>query len=296
MSSRAWRDNRFCQSATAEDEVCRGVEEVVVSVTTPFQRCVLWRSKTLGLCVTIDDDLQSTEMDCSAYHEALVHPAMLLHGAPRKVLICGGGEGATAREVLRYRSVQQVVMVDIDEVFVDLCKQYLDAWHRGAFDDPRLEVRFEDIFEVLAQSDETYDVIIGDLTDVVDEIAPGKSFHSVAFYESLAKRLRPGGVIATQGSALALFDHSNHVTIRAHMGGVFDHTASYRATLDSFFVPWGFVVASNKTLPPITVLEQVIEQRWRDAGLELEHFDARSLAACFALNKRLRALVDAEMG
>src|SRR5512138_1874610 len=86
--------------------------------------------------------IQSTSRDEFIYHEALVHPALLCHPDPRRVFIVGGGEGATLREVLRHRSVQRALMVDIDEEVVQRCRELLPEWHQGAFEDPRTELRF----------------------------------------------------------------------------------------------------------------------------------------------------------
>jgi spermidine synthase len=86
--------------------------------------------------------MQSSEADEFIYHEALVHPALLTHPNPQKIFIVGGGEGATLREILRYKSVQSALMVDIDQEVVESCKKYLPEWHQGAFDDKRVALKF----------------------------------------------------------------------------------------------------------------------------------------------------------
>ena len=91
----------------------------------------------------LDGKLQSAEADERVYHECLVHPAMLHHPNPRKVFICGGGEGSTAREVLKHKSVEKVVMVDIDKVVCDFCEKHLED-NAATFKDPRLELIIDD--------------------------------------------------------------------------------------------------------------------------------------------------------
>ena len=265
------------------------VDEPLISGRTEWQEYRFWRSEQFGVCTAIDGDLQSTEIDCPTYHEALVHPAMLLHPSPRKVLILGGGEGATAREVLRHETVDSVVMVDIDERFVDLCRREMPQFSAGAFDDPRLTVRYDDALEPSARSGGPYDVIIGDLTDEIAEIAPGKSFHGAPFYGELGRELAPEGYLVTQASALGLFDYETHRYIRGQIRTVFEAAYSYRAMIDSFFEAWSFVVAGRPLpLPELGTLEALFGQRMRDRGIGLEHFDAPSLAACFRLDKRIR--------
>jgi spermidine synthase len=111
---------------------------------TAFQEVAILDTQEYGKMLVIDGRTQSAEEDEYIYHEALVHPAMLTHPEPRQVLIIGGGEGASLREVLRYRSVERVVMVDIDRELVELCQKWLPEWHQGAFQDPRVELVFAD--------------------------------------------------------------------------------------------------------------------------------------------------------
>lgn len=121
--------------------------------------------------------MQSAAYDEYIYHECLVHPAMLAHNAPGQVFIGGGGELATAREVLRHKTVQRCLMVDIDKTVVDMAREQLPEWGNGCFDDPRLEVVYDDAFARLAmEPDSTFDVIIMDICDPV-EVPPYTRTH-----------------------------------------------------------------------------------------------------------------------
>jgi spermidine synthase len=284
---------QLVQQASPSDILARGVTEIVAESNTPYQRCAIWQSDTIGRFILVDGDLQSTEMDLATYHEALVHPAMLCHPHPRRVLICGGGEGTTAREVLRYPSVEKVTMVDIDQEFTALCRQHLPEWSEGVWNDPRFCLVNEDIFTFLEQHSATYDVIIGDLTDRIDEIAPGRSFHSTRFYRTLYDHLAPNGVISTQAAVLVLWDWQNHALIRHNMAEIFPTLRSYRVAIDSFYVSWSFILASRRPLPPPAEFLKLFHDRLAVARIELLHFDAAALAACFLLNKRIRALIGA---
>ena len=112
------------------------VRQVLYSGRTAYQMVDVVDSDVYGLSLILDGKTQSTERDEHIYHEALVHPAMLMHRSPRSVFIGGGGEGGTLREVLAHRSVERVVMLDLDREVVDLCRQYLPQHHQGSFDDP----------------------------------------------------------------------------------------------------------------------------------------------------------------
>ena len=107
------------------------VREVLFEGDSPYQHVLIQDAECFGRSLVLDDKTQSTELDEFVYHEALVQPAMMAHPNPRTVFIAGGGEGATAREALRHRSVERVVMVDLDELVVNMCKKYLPNHHQG---------------------------------------------------------------------------------------------------------------------------------------------------------------------
>jgi len=117
----------------------RGIRKVLYSGTTKYQRVAVVEFEDLGKALILDGKTQSTLYDEFIYHESLVHPAMITHPNPRKVLILGGGEGATAREVLKHRSVEEVVMVDIDEDVIKISKEYLPEMNQGVFENPKLK-------------------------------------------------------------------------------------------------------------------------------------------------------------
>lgn len=278
----------FCEKVADDAVVSRKVGRILAAGETPYQRYAIWESPSQGVCITIDGDLQSTGLDRVTYHEALVHPPMLLHGNPQRVLVCGGGTGVTAREVLRYRGVRSVTMVDIDREFVERCRSHVPWWHADAFEDPRLTVHYEDIFDFVDRTRERFDVIFGDLPDVVEEVAPGRCFHSRAFYASLRRLLRPGGLVCTQASALSLLDFESHGRIRRAIATQFESPLSYRAHHDTFFAPWSFVLGARRALPPVGELADVFRREIVRHAVELLHFEPDSLAACFVLNRRIR--------
>src|SRR5207249_6662704 len=105
-------------------------ERVLLARRTKFQKLEIADTISYGRALFLDDKIQSAELDEFIYHESLVHPALVLHPEPHTVMVVGGGEGATVREVLRHRSVARVTMVDIDAEAVDACRRYLESWHQ----------------------------------------------------------------------------------------------------------------------------------------------------------------------
>eukprot|EP00945_MAST-04E_sp_MAST-4E-sp1_P003429 g3429.t1 len=157
----------------------------------------------------------------------------------------GGGEMATAREVLRHKSVEQCVMVDIDKVVVDFARTELQQWSEGTFDDPRLELVIGDAKGFLEKDDRAYDVIIMDIADPI-EAGPGIALYCQEFYQFLMKsgRLAPGGFFVTQsgpGSFINVDECGS--TIHKTLRSAFNNVACFHADIPSFGSNWGFNMA-----------------------------------------------------
>jgi spermidine synthase len=172
----------------------------------------------LDRIVFLDGLLQSRRTGDAAYHEALVHPAMFAHPDPKRVAIIGGGEGATLREVLKHNTVQEVVMIEIDEVMVNSSRLFLSEWSdcsniqgctSNCFDDKRTKLYFEDAFQWFKSrfakdmmkdtTDALFDVIIMDALDPqgIQEIVEAL-YTDEAFYQSLFHGLAPNGLLVAQ--------------------------------------------------------------------------------------------------
>src|SRR5258706_14313388 len=136
----SWFTERF----TPYDLRSHRLKKVLWRSKTRFQNAVLADSFSFGRCLILNDEIQSAEKDEFIYHECLVQPAMVLHSDPRDILVLGGGEGATIREILRHPRVRRVTMVDIDADVVEFCRKYLFRWHQGALDHAKTRLVIED--------------------------------------------------------------------------------------------------------------------------------------------------------
>ena len=253
-----------------------------------------------------------------AYHESLVHPALLRVAAsgqvPRKVFIGGGGELATAREVLRHTTVEEVVMVDLDEKVVKLCQKLMPEW--GGDDvanNPRLKLIFGDAHKYLMETKEQFDVIIMDISDPV-EAGPGIALYTKEFYDHAVKLLSPHGVFVTQsGMADAIPykivdkdspDCMAFGPIRNTLASVFDQALPYTTHIPSFGGDWGFVMACtpqetnghtiNWKVPSTELIDKLIEQQIDGGSKSLRHYDGEGHHKMFALTKPLRAYLASE--
>jgi spermidine synthase len=222
-------------------DACRhDVSRILIDEQTEFQRLQIVESPTLGRALILDEKWQSSTSDAHIYHEPLVHGAMLHHAlandrpGPRSVLIAGGGDWMSAREALRWKSVERVVLAEIDQRVLDASRYHFPEFHAGCEDDPRLEVIVGDATAVLdeaSSSDRTrFDVIIGDLSDPIEE-GPAADLFTVEAYQRVHAALTPGGVFATQAGGVAPAEAAAHARTRARLHRVFERafTAIARA-------------------------------------------------------------------
>ncbi|MEB2836998.1 MAG: polyamine aminopropyltransferase [Desulfurococcales archaeon] len=270
-------------------------KEVLCHCRSEYQDIEVAVLEPVGKALILDGKIQSALLDEHVYHEALVHPAMILHGSPRRVLILGGGEGATAREVLRFRTVESVVMVDIDRDVIEAAKRYLPEWHRGSFEDPRLRLVIMDglryVEEALGRG-EKYDVIIADLADPT-EGGPAYKLYVKEFYEKLKGLLAEGGVFVTQATSLS-YDVTTHAVIRNTIASIFKYTASYSVFIKSFDDEWSFVLASDHKDPAALTPERVDEAVKELVIGENRFYDGESHRRMFSLPRYARDILARE--
>lgn len=270
------------------------VKSVLHSSRSAYQQIDVLETEAFGRCLILDGRVQSAESDEFVYHEALVHPAMVTHPDPRAVLILGGGEGATLREVLRHRTVERAVMVDIDPQVIEISRRYLPEWSDGAFDDPRAEVRIEDAVQYLQETRDRFDIIISDLTEP-EPGTPSEPLLSREMFEAMRNCLRPGGILVNQAGSAGIYELERFARIYRMMGTVFGRLAPCSIQIASFAEPWGFIVASDahdpRDLTPEEVETRLAQRCERE---KLRYYDGRIHQALFTLPRYFREALRAE--
>jgi len=214
---------------------------------TKYQEVVIAELEEFGRSLVLDDLVQSTHVDEPVYHESLVHPAMITHPKPEKVLIIGGGEGATLREVLKHSCVKRAVMVDIDGELVEEAKKLLANMHAGSFFDPRAEVVIMDGKDYVERAKEVFDVAVMDLTDPYGpEIA--KQLYGVEFYKKVSWLLGDEGVVVTQAGTAFFFEEA-YDQVLSSLRQVFPIVREYMVWIPSFGYACCFLIGSKKHDP-----------------------------------------------
>ncbi len=270
------------------------VERVIAEGDSAFQHYLIQDTALFGRSLVLDDKTQSTALDEFVYHEALVHPAMVAHPAPRTVLVAGGGEGATAREVLAHGTVERVVMVDIDAEVVELCRRHLPDHHRGAFDDPRLELVHADALAYLEGSPDRFDVAVIDVPDPL-EAGPAYLIFTREFYELLSARLGPGGIaVAQSGPTGPAFAAQCFTAVANTMARVFPVVRASEAFIPAFGTTWGFVVGSLGPDPAALDPDEVDGRLAARVAAALGFYDGVTHAGMFALPRYLRSAMERE--
>lgn len=248
---------------TPWDIYSHGVTRILACKKTAYQEMYIVETGAFGKALVLDGKWQSCTGDEFIYHETLVQPAMIAHQSPKKVLVLGGGEGATIREVLRWKTVEQVMMIDIDGEVVEACREHLSEMHQNAFDDPRLELVIADALEVLDATSVQWDIIISDLSDPIEE-GPSFPLFTKEYFQKLKRVLTPGGFVVVQAGPVSPPELPHHARLINTLKAVFSNVHSISSNTPAYGWPWGFALCCNEaiqTQPDPAAVDQLLAEK-----------------------------------
>jgi spermidine synthase len=264
-----------------------GVKKIIKRKQTQFQLMEILETYQYGVCLFLDGKIQSSENDEFIYHEALVHPAMFSHPQPEEVLIIGGGEGATLREVLKHSTLKKVTMVDIDRELVEECKKSLPQWSKGSFENSKVNVIFGEARRFLRKCSQKFDVIILDLTEPLPE-GPSKLLFTREFYTIVANHLTPQGVVVVQSGNISYGANYMFTSIVKTLRKVYYQVQPYWCFIPSFECGWGFSLATSYQGFKVCSSGE-LTQKFKKRGITtLRFYDAITHQGMFSLPKYLR--------
>ena len=195
MQSENWFTEECIEAGTAFSLV---TEKKIHEEKTPYQTIEIYLTKTFGKLMVIDGFVMLTERDNFIYHEMLTHPALFSHLKPENILIVGGGDCGTLREVTKHSCVKKITQVEIDQRVTDLSHEYFPALC-DKNNDPRVELFFNDAIQWVQNADDSsIDLIIVDSTD---PIGPAKGLFSTPFYKDCMRTLKPNGLLVQQSES-----------------------------------------------------------------------------------------------
>lgn len=255
------------------------VDEHIYSEQTPFQKIDFFNTKTFGRFFTLDGLIMITEKDEFIYHEMITHVPMAVNPSIKKVLIIGGGDGGTAREILRYSSIEKVDMVEIDERVVRLCQKYIPTTACKLDNDDRLTMYFEDGLEFVKNSKSgAYDLI---LVDSTDPIGPGEGLFTNEFYNNCNRALSEDGILINQHES-PYYDNYNHEMKRSHskIKNNFPIAKVYQFHMPTYASGhWLFGFASKKYDP----IKDIKADQWNSLGLKTRYYNTDLHIGAFML-------------
>lgn len=180
------------------------VDEVLFKERSLYQEVLVFQSTGYGRVLVLDGIVQLTERDECAYQEMIAHLPLCSIESPKSVLVVGGGDGGVLREIARHSSVELIDICEIDQLVIDVSKKYFSELAIG-FEDPRVRLHVGDAIDFLRQAPEgKYDAII---VDSSDPVGPAQELVEKPFFETIARALRPGGVLCNMAESMWLHTH-----------------------------------------------------------------------------------------
>lgn len=267
------------------------VDKVYYERRTEHQHLLIFHNPSFGRVMILDGIVQTTERDEFIYHEMIAHVPLFAHGHAGNVLIIGGGDGGTLREVLRHRDVGQVTLVEIDGELLKICREHLPNHHQGAFDDSRTRIVIQDGILFVNETKEKFDVIISDSTDPV---GPGTALFNQNFYAGCRRCLNPGGVLVTQ-NGVAFMQLDEVVATAQNLSSLFMDWGFFSAAIPTYvggIMAFGW--ASDNPLLRSTSL-QAIEDRFERSGVKTRYYHPEIHSAAFALPQYVRNAMEAAL-
>jgi spermidine synthase len=250
-----------------------------------FQRIDIFDSKEFGRFLTLDGFMMLTEKDEFIYHEMMTHVPMAVHPSAKTILVIGGGDGGAVRELVRYPTVEQIDLVEIDELVVEVCKKHLPQTACG-YNDERVSVYYQDGLKYIRRCENKYDLIIVDSTD---PFGPGEGLFTKEFYGNCFKALKEDGIMVNQHESAFYLDDAVAMQ-RAHKRIVesFPISRVYQAHIPTYpSGHWLFGFASKK-YHPIHDLKAV---KWNAMGLKTRYYNTQLHAGAFALPNYVEELL-----
>ncbi len=253
--------------------------------TSPFQQIDFFESEEFGTFFTLDGLMMVNEKDEFVYHAMITHVAMATNPSIKRVLVIGGGDGGTVRELTRYKHIEKIDMVEIDEMVVRACQKYLPLT-ADRLTDPRVTLYFEDGLKFIEGKVAEYDLI---LVDSTDPIGPGEGLFSVAFYTDCFNALTETGILINQHESPYYPNYAREMK-RSHdkIEKIFPISKVYQFHMPTYpSGHWLFGFAS-KSLDPIKDFKK---EEWEAFGLETKYYNTDLHTGCFALPTFVKKLL-----
>jgi spermidine synthase len=254
------------------------VEAVLHQSRTEFQDVIVFENRLFGRVLVLDGAVQLTERDNHIYHEMIAHVPLMAHGSAARVLIIGGGDGGTLKEVLKH-PVEEVVLVEIDRKVIDLSRKFFPEVSGGGFDDPRATIAVRDGVGYVADADMAFDVIIVDSTD---PIGPGEQLFTATFYHRCRRLLSPGGVLAVQSGA-SFLQTGQVQDISDRLASAFEAVRPFLAPVPTYAAGMLALMVAGTSQKGLRSSMKILRQRFQELGLDTRYYTPEIHRAAFTM-------------
>jgi spermidine synthase len=267
------------------------ITKVLADEKSQFQHIKIFDTVANGRVMTLDDIVQITDRDESAYADMLTHLPMLEHGKVERVMIVGGGDLSIADEALKHKNVKEVVLVDIDGRVIELCKKLFGDINAKAFKDKRMKVVVADAFEYLGrkESKNRFDLIIADRPDPV---GPGKALFGETFYDRVKGALKKGGY-ATFQTGVPFYQPWEITEALQELARFFPKSGLYLSVVPTYiggFMALSWASKGGKPLGKADGIKRAAKA-YKKSKLRCDYYNPDIHAAAFALPNWIAKLV-----
>ena len=275
----------FTESHTKGGRFSIQVDRHLFSGNSEHQRIDVFESETYGRFLALDGRMRLTERDEFIYHEMLVHVPMAVHPKPEKVLVIGAGDGGALRELSKYEDIKEMDLVEIDQMVVDVCREYLPGTASG-LEDPRLKITYQNGLKAIRGMEGEYDVI---LIDSTDPFGPGEGLFTKEFYGSCYNALREGGIMVNQHES-PFYEEDSRMIQTAHKRilEIFSEVKLYQAHIPTYPSGYWLFGFASKGLHPVDDLR---DQAWQEKKIQTRYYNTRLHRGAFALPNYVEELL-----
>ena len=262
-------------------------QKQLFSGKSAFQRVDVFESKEFGRFLTLDGLMMVNKKDEFIYHDMIVHVPMATNMNIKNVLVIGGGDGGTVRELTRYPQIEKIDMVEIDKIVVDVSREYID-FCACKLDDERVKLYFEDgVAFVKNAKDKSYDLI---LVDSTDPIGPGEGLFTVDFYKDCYRVLSDEGILVNQNESPYFDTYAKEMKrSNAKIKDIFPISKVYQFHMPTYpSGHWLFGFASKKLDP----IKNHNKEAWESLNLKTKYYNSEIHTGAFALPQYVKEMLD----
>ncbi|MCR5833613.1 MAG: polyamine aminopropyltransferase [Selenomonadaceae bacterium] len=267
----------FSEQHTPNVRLSLKVDKQLFSETTEFQRIDIFDSTEFGRLLVLDGRIMVTERDEFIYHEMITHVPMCVNPEVKRVLLVGGGDGGSARELLKYDTIEKIDLVEPDKTLVRACQKFIPQT-AACLDNPRIDIFFADALKFIRRKSNEYDLII---VEYIDPFGSGEGLFTKEFYGNCFNALREGGIMVNQHEN-PFYSLDAAAMQRAHkrLASSFPTVRVYQIHIPTFPAgQWLFGFASKKFHPT----NDVDFNRWKSLGLQTKYYNTKIHTGAFAL-------------